>query len=530
MQTNVLEYFLKTQDRWPSKTAVTDGCEAWTFEQLGKRAASIARKIVSLTSSTNSPVAVYLPKTNEAIASFLGVLLSGNCYAPLDTKAPVARIQTILNHLDPVLIITTSELSSQLAANGVDTSRLLLVNQVHSDDGELPDRWQKLIDTDPVYIIHTSGSTGRPKGVVVNHRGVIDYIDWARDTFGIDDRCVIGNQAPLIFDNSTLDLYLCFACGATLHLIPEELFLFPVRLLEYLAEKFVNFVFWVPSVMISTADKKVLDRVTNLRLQKVLFAGEVMPAKHLNVWRSRFPGALFANLYGPTEITVDCTYYIVDRPLDDDEPVPIGRPCRNTQVLILNAENQPCKVGERGELCVRGSSLASGYWNDPTHTAGAFVQNPLNRHHPELIYRTGDSVYRNEKGEIIFVGRKDFQIKHMGYRIELGDIEHFAMQVSGIRNACVLYQFDKKQIVLVYEADRDIDPGFIRRELGRNLPKYMWPTAFHRLCELPRTANGKIDRQQLIMEYAGQTVLNGRLDSSESGTMRQIEILRGVGD
>jgi D-alanine--poly(phosphoribitol) ligase subunit 1 len=501
MQVNVLEYFLKTRGRWPSKTAVTDGHEAWSFEKLGKRAASIAREIVSRVSSTASPVAIYLPKTNEAIASFLGVLFSGNCYAPLDIKAPVARTQAILNHLDPVLIITTTELSGQLASTGVDGSRLVLVDQLEWDGEGLQDRWQKLIDTDPVYIIHTSGSTGRPKGVVVNHRGVIDYIDWARECFGIDENCAIGNQAPLIFDNSTLDLYLCFACGATLHLIPEELFLFPVRLLEYLTEKSVNFVFWVPSVMIAVADKKVLDRAATLRLEKILFAGEVMPAKHLNVWRSRFPGALFANLYGPTEITVDCTYYIVDRELGDDEPVPIGRPCRNTDVLLLNAENQPCQTGERGELCVRGSSLASGYWNESAQTTLAFVQNPLNRHHPELIYRTGDLVYRNERGEIIYVGRKDFQIKHMGYRIELGDIEHFALQVSGIRNGCVLYHFGKKEIVLVYEADGDIDPAFIRSELGRNVPKYMWPTEFRRLPEMPRTANGKIDRQQLMMEF-----------------------------
>jgi D-alanine--poly(phosphoribitol) ligase subunit 1 len=376
------------------------------------------------------------------------------------------------------------------------------LDEARSSSGMAPDAWRKLIDTDPVYVIHTSGSTGRPKGVTITHRGVIDYIDWARECFAIDENSVVGNQAPLIFDNSTLDLYLCFACGATLHLIPEELFLFPIRLLEYLAQKSVNFIFWVPSVMIAVADKQILDRVTDLRLEKILFAGEVMPAKHLNVWRSRFPKALFANLYGPTEITVDCAYYVVERELSDDEPVPIGRACRNTEILILNAENQLCKTGERGELCVRGSSLASGYWNDPVQTGAAFVQNPLNRRYPELIYRTGDLVYRNEREEIIFVGRKDFQVKHMGYRIELGDIEHFALRVSGIRNGCVLYHLGKKQIVLVYEAETDVDPAFVRSELTRNLPKYMCPTEFRRLRQLPTTANGKIDRQQLIAEFA----------------------------
>jgi len=501
MQINVLEYFVSTCDRSPAKTAVVDDHAAWTFERLRGCAGSIARQIISRTAATNSPIATYLPKSNEAVASFVAVLFSGNCYAPLDVKAPLSRIKAIVNHLDPVLILTTRELSAQLTGSGIDRGRLLLLDAISDDGGEEPDRWRRLIDTDPVYIIHTSGSTGTPKGVVITHRAVIDYIDWARVCFKIDEHCVIGNQAPFIFDNSTLDLYLCFACGAILHLIPEELFLFPSKLMEYLENRSINFIFWVPSIMVSVANKGVLDRVPGLCLQKVLFAGEVMPAKTLTLWRSRFPNALFANLYGPTEITVDCTYYIVDRDLADDEPVPIGWPCRNTDVLILNEQNQQCQTGERGELCVRGSSLALGYWNQPAQTSSAFVQNPLNSHHPELIYRTGDVVYRNERGEIIFVGRKDFQIKHMGYRIELGDIEHFTLQLSGIRNSCVLYHSKKKEIVLVYEAESEIDPGSIRSELGRNLPKYMWPTAFRRLSELPRTANGKIDRQQLMMAY-----------------------------
>jgi|ERR1700730_538362 len=501
MQINVLEYFVKTAERWPSKLAVADSQQEWSFERLRRRAGAIARQIVKFTEATNLPIAVYLPKANEAIASFLGVLFSGNCYAPLDVKAPVSRTQAILGQLEPSLILTTKELGAQLQSAGVASPHILILDDLQDEEGPIPDRWQECIDTDPVYIIHTSGSTGKPKGVVVTHRGVIDYIDWARDTFKIDEHCVIGNQAPLIFDNSTLDLYLCFACGATLRLTPEELFLFPVRLLEYLADKSINFIFWVPSVMVAVADKRVLDRVKGLHLEKILFAGEVMPAKHLNVWRSRFPNALFANLYGPTEITVDCTYYIVDRDLGDDEPVPIGRPCRNSDILILNEQNEACQTAERGELCVRGTSLAAGYWNQPVQTAAAFVQNPLNPHYPELIYRTGDLVYRNENGEIIYVGRKDFQVKHMGYRIELGDIEHFVLQVPGIRNSCVLYHFGEKKIILVYEAESDIDPGFIRNELARNLPKYMWPSVFLFRLELPRTPNGKIDRQQLMTEY-----------------------------
>lgn len=505
MQINVLEYLLKTTECFASKPAIVDGRESWSFEKLNRRAASVAWEIAKRTDSTNSPIAVYLPKSNEAVASFLAVLYSGNCYAPLDVKAPPTRIQTIVRHLEPTLILTTKDLAEQLLGMSVDAGRVMILDDVSDADGNAPDRWRNSIDTDPVYVLHTSGSTGKPKGVVITHRAIIDYIEWARECFQIDETSVIGNQAPVIFDNSTLDLYLCFACGATLHLIPEALFVFPLRLLEYLAEKGINFIFWVPSIMVAVSKKDILHAVPGLRLEKILFAGEVMPARQLNLWRSRFPNALFANLYGPTEITVDCTYYIVDRELGNDEPVPIGMPCRNSGVLVLNEQNEPCQTGERGELCVRGTSLALGYWNEPGQTAAAFVQNPLNRHYPELIYRTGDLVYRNAREELIYVGRKDFQIKHMGYRIELGDIEQAALQVAGVRNGCVVYHFEGKEIILVYESDGDIDLGVMRTELGRNLPKYMWPTVFRRIPELPRTPNGKVDRQRLIVEFGKGT-------------------------
>ena len=502
MQINVVEYFLETEQRHPLRAAVVSGESGWTFHELGLRARAIARRITALKPSRSAPIAVYLPKSKEAIASFLGIAFSGNCYAPLDIKMPAARLEITLRNLQPALLLTSEDLKARLVESGVEPSRLLILDEISGEDGPAPEAWRETIDTDPLYILHTSGSTGQPKGVVIAHRSVIDYIDWARKCFGIDEHTVIGNQAPLIFDNSTLDIYLCLACGASLHLIPEDLFLFPVRLMEYLAKHAVSFVFWVPSVLVNVAKAQILDRISGLCLQKILFAGEVMPARHLNMWRERFPSALFANLYGPTEITVDCTYYVVEGHLSDDDPVPIGRACRNTGILILSEDNRKCGVNEQGELCVRGSSLALGYWNQPIQTAAAFVQNPLNPHYPELIYRTGDLVYQNQTGEIIFVGRKDSQIKHMGYRIELGEVENSALQVAGVQNACVLYHSLRKEIVLFYEGATDLDASGVRNELSRRLPKYMWPRVVQRVDELPRNPSGKIDRKQLTTQYA----------------------------
>jgi acyl-coenzyme A synthetase/AMP-(fatty) acid ligase len=236
-------------------------------------------------------------------------------------------------------------------------------------------------------------------------------------------------------------------------------------------------------------------------LKRVFFAGEVFPTKHLNMWRRALPHATFVNLYGPIEITVDCTYYIFDREFNDDSPIPIGFPCRNSDVLIIDEDDKLINDSRIGELCVRGSSLAMGYYNNPEQTSKAFVQNPLNRNYPELIYRTGDLVHRNEFGEIMFDGRKDFQIKHLGYRIELAEIENAVLAIEEIRNACVLYHREKKAITLVFEATDSLTVKSIRTVLQNRLPKYMLPTAFFEVSEMPRNPNGKIDRQQLATQY-----------------------------
>lgn len=302
------------------------------------------------------------------------------------------------------------------------------------------------IDTDPVYSIFTSGSTGVPKGVVVSHRGVIDYIDWANDTFHFKSDAVIGNQAPFYFDNSTLDIYLMYSTGATLNIIPESYFAFPAKLVDYLNEEQISFVFWVPFVLVNVANLNIFESKEPKYIKDVFFAGEVMPNKHLNYWRKHLPNCRYANLYGPTEITVDCTYYEVKREFRDDEPLPIGYVCKNSDILILVDRKRLVNKGEQGELCVRGSSLALGYYNDPERTAQAFIQNPLNNHYPETIYCTGDVVYENEYGEIMYVGRVDSQIKHNGYRIELGEIETAILSSNLIKNCCVVYDFNNKKI------------------------------------------------------------------------------------
>jgi amino acid adenylation domain-containing protein len=409
----------------------------------------------------------------------------------------------MLQNLNPAIIITSAAHVPSLKALDFPEDKLLLIEQAMVseaayDNSLLLGRLEAIIDTDPYCIIHTSGSTGIPKGVALNHRNTIDFVDWAFDRLGLDGTEIMGSLAPIYFDAYTLEFCTMLAKGATWVVVPEQLAMFPPKLVEFVATQPINFIFWVPTIMVNIANLDLLAKFKLDRVTKVFFIGEVFPTKHLNYWRRHLPKAMFVNLYGPIEITVACTYYIVDREFSDDDKLPVGFPCRNTEILILNEQNQLAKVDEHGEICVRGSSLALGYYNNAERTAKGFVQNPLNPHYPEFIYRTGDSGYWNDRGEIMFLGRKDFQIKHMGYRIELGEIEHAVLQVNGIRNCCVVYNQNKKEIALFYESDDELTPGFIREKMSPLVPKYMLPGVFNWMQQMPRNPNGKIDRAKLV--------------------------------
>ena len=503
MQKSVIEYLSKTVSLYPDKLAVKDMNQGVTFKVLWDNSCIIASEIIDF-GLKNAPICVFAPKGCLMVEAFAAINMSGNFYVPLDTKSPGSRIRSILSVLDVSLVVTDRAHYDVLTE--LFDKQIIVIEDVleNCNPGCFCDfDLSRQIDTDPVYSIFTSGSTGTPKGVVISHRGVIDYIDWAVETFQVDNNAVIGNQAPFYFDNSTLDIYLMYATGATLCVIPEEMFIFPAKLIDYLNENKITFVFWVPFVLINVANMNILASKKPKCLKDVLFAGEVMPNKHLNYWRKHLPECRYANLYGPTEITVDCTCYIVDREFSDNESLPIGKQCRNSDVMVLVDREREASVNEQGELCVRGSSLALGYYNDWEKTKKSFIQNPLNTHYPELIYCTGDIVYRNELDEIIYVGRKDSQIKHNGYRIELGEIENAIIASEIVDNCCVVYDFLNKKIVLFYQSACDMNMGEFRKSVSARLPRYMLPSEYHREDVLRQNGSGKIDRSYYNIKVNG---------------------------
>ena len=492
--------------RWPANIALEDTQGTLTYGELRERARRAAAALGRLGLGPGRPAAVFLPKGNACVVSFYAALYCGAPYAPMDYAAPADALRRTLENLRPAVLITDAAGREKLAelAELADCAVVDYVSleSADGDESAVEAALSAAVDADPAYIMYTSGSTGTPKGVAVPHRGVLDYAAWLVDLFRLDENTVMGLQSGFHFDNSVFDLYASALVGAKVLIIPEVLFMYPVKLMEFVREKRVSCIFWVPTVMSSVANCGVLNELELPDLKTVVFAGEVMPNKPLNIWRRALPDCVYANLYGPTEVTVDCTCYVVDRPFRDDEPLPIGYARPNMRVLILREDGTEAAAGETGELCVIGSQLALGYWNNPEETARAFAPNPLTVSWSEPMYRTGDLAYKEADGLIQYVGRKDSQIKLRGIRIELGDIENAARTLPDLTNACAVFDAANKKIVLFVETMQPLTLRKFNLALGGLLPKYMLPGKLICMEHLPLNANRKIDRAALKASLA----------------------------
>lgn len=477
--------------KFPNKAVFVENQKSITYSVFYQMAKALASKILEF-QIKKEPVLIILPKGIDALIAFFGSAISGNFYSIIDEKMPKERVAKIIAKLNPKLIITSKELYFDY--------RILTI---FSDDfdtfavNETALKSVNIIDTDLLYVLFTSGSTGEPKGVAIRHKSVIDYTFWVCEAFGFNESSKLLNQAPFYFDNSVLDIYGSIASGATLHIIPNSLFAFPKKICEYIEKNKINTIFWVPSVLVYFANLNIFKHFTLSSIEKILFCGEVMPTKQLNIWRKALPNVFYANLYGPTEITDVCSYFVVDREFGDDELLPIGKACKNTELLVFD-ENMslisPNDIGRKGELYVRGTGLSVGYYNDSNKTAAAFIQNPLQSTHEEKIYKTGDIVAYNKNKELVCYGRSDSQIKLNGHRIELGEIEAALSSHPSIKRvACI---FKNNEITVFYESDSEIKD--LKEYLYSKIPNYMIPRKFIKKDELPQNTNDKIDRKMLI--------------------------------
>ena len=499
----VLEYLENSEKKYSEKNAVIDENGKYTYKELVEKSKRIGTAISNKFEPKN-PVPVLMEKGRITLSTFFGAAYAGCFYVLLNPDLPRVRLEHIIEVLGAKNLITDKE-HLEIASELIDKNNVLLIEDLQETEinqEKLDDIRKKALDIDPLYANFTSGSTGIPKGVLVSHHSVMDFIDVFTDTFNINSNDIIGNQAPFDFDVSVKDIYSSIAKGATLVIIPKRLFSLPAQLLDFICENKITTMVWAVSALCLITTFHALDYRTPETVNKILFSGEVMPIKHLKQWMEHLPNATFVNVYGPTEITCNCTYHIVDRKREY-EKIPAGKPFPNEEVFLLDENDKLIKDSRKtGEICVRGVCLALGYYNNKEQTESRFVQNPLNDKYIDMIYRTGDLGEYDENGEICFMGRKDFQIKHMGHRIELEEIERAIDKVEGVERSCCIFNEQKGKINGFYVGN--IEKTEIITNLKENLPVFMVPNTLTKIDKFPITKNGKIDRKELANMLGGK--------------------------
>lgn len=501
MYKNVIDIMERAKERFSDKVIFSDDIGDVTYNEFLRDCKILASKLLKR-EVYGKPVAVLSSRGVDCLKAMFSVVYAGGFYCVLDSEAPAERLNKIINNLSPAVLLAEKNLLNKAGELDVAAENTEIIDfDGETDKVGLEKIGSKILATDPLYVLFTSGSTGVPKGAVLTHSNVLAYSDWFINEFKIDENTYFASQTPFYFSMSVSDVFATLFTGASLYIADKSMFSFPVKLVGEMNKRKVNAIYWVPSAYQIIASLNLFKYVKPEYLKLCLFAGESMPVKHLNYWKKFLPDAEFANLFGPTETTDICTFFRVDREFADAESLPIGKPCRGAKVFLINSEGRECAVGEEGEMYVAGPFVASGYYNNEEATSAAFVQNPLNNAFPETVYRTKDVCKYNENGELIYLTRADFQIKHMGYRIEPGEIEAACVAAENVNGAVAAYDGEREEIVLFYEGKiREED---LREILKNSLPYYMQPSRIIKLKFIPHNSNGKADRKLLVKEYIG---------------------------
>lgn len=496
MEISVLRLLEKTADKFGGKTAYADSENSLTFAEVEEKAKRLGSALSEMI-PPRSPVAIMTGRNVLTPVVFLGVVYAGCFYAPMDCTQPTARLKDILSVLQPKILLADSEGMKTAKELGFE-GETLLTDDLFAHDIDrcaLDARARSACADDPLYTIFTSGSTGKPKGVITSMMSLMCYISAYIEVMGIDENDRLGNQSPLDYIAAVRDIYIPIFTGAGMFIIPKQCFMMPAELFRVMNEQKITAVGWSVSVFTIAVKLKAFTESKPEYLKKVCFSGSVMPCSALKAWQEALPDTKFVNQYGPTECTASCTYHEVEGIVDEGDTLPIGKPYRNYRVFLLDDNDKEVPVGEQGEICVAGPILALGYYNNKELTDKSFIQNPLNKAFGELIYKTGDYGVLREDGVMLFKGRKDRQIKHLGHRVELSEIESAAMRLDSIKDSCAMYQKEKELIWLFYTGTASVKEAAVH--FRGILPGFMVPRKLIQLEELPHLPNGKVNMQAL---------------------------------
>ncbi len=498
-RTSILDIIDETVQRYSQQEAVIDPYTSLTWEQLQHEAKQIGNVILQQVRPEKSgyPVAVFSEKTVELMATVMGINYAGGFYVYINPEQPADRITKILDVLEPSLCIVSEELAERWedmelripAITMEDAKQAVVVHGIKK-------MRQNVSRETPLYGVFTSGSTGVPKCVLVSHGAAMDFIRHFVETFEFTQEDILANQAPFDFDVSIKDIVTAYYTGAKLVLIPREYFSTPPRLLDYICDAKVTNLTWAVSALCVVSGLKGFDYRVPMTVKRVMFSGEVMPMKQLELWQQNLPDARFVNLYGPSEITCNCMYYELNRTYGSEEKLPLGQAFEGRTIYLLD-ENGASILGpnQPGEICVAGESLAIGYYNNEEQTRKHFVTHQTMDGSSIRLYCTGDLAEYAEDGELYFAGRKDFQIKHMGHRIELEEIERSMNAIQGVERCICNYDAKRQRITAFYTGD--IDKTTLHLKMKERLPVYMVPNRFFHVVQFELNKNGKIDRGRL---------------------------------
>ena len=493
----------------PHGPAVVEAERTVTYGELDAAANAVAHDLVAAGTRVGDRVVVALPKGADAVIAILGVLKAGAGYVPIDPAGPDNRLTRILTSCRPRAVLTDGE-GRERYNRLADPDTPPVTMLIGDSAGRPTDRpVDAAVEPDDLaYILFTSGSTGMPKGVPISHASVTTYVDWARHHFRVQPHDRLSGHSPLHFDLSVYDMFGALRSGASLHPVAPELNLLPRRLADFIRERQLTQWFSVPSILTYLTAHDAVADADFPALERLHWCGEVFPTAALRTWMERLPHVSFTNLYGPTEATIASSWYHVTGPPDDGDDVPIGTPCPGEELEVLDADLRPVTDGGVGDLWIGGVGLSPGYWEDPVKTAAAFRGVPRQDGTSRRMYATGDLARRDSDGLFHFVGRADTQIKTRGYRIELGEIENAVHTLDAVEHSVVVAidtdGFEAKVICCAYVSrNGPLAPADLRRALAGELPSYMLPRRWMPLDEMPRNANGKLDRRHVKELFEG---------------------------
>lgn len=506
---SAMEILLHTAEEKGNEIALRDETHFVLYRELLVLAYQISDDISKWLQGKNNLILVVTNKTVISVVAFWGIIASGNCYIAIDDKTPINRFNNIISKINPSLVIYAD--GKQIDKLETDIHSIVLdayLRKITDHSLDAMDSSKKresnlsIIGQDPLYLVFTSGSTGTPKAIVKSHQSILQFVEAFVKEFDLSkdkgQHQVFGNQASFDFDVSAKDIFISAYIGATLCLIPNKCFLLPAKLEPFLEDYGITILIWAAAAVKYVKQFDCFKKSVPSKLRKVFFSGESMSGESINYWREKKRDVEFVNLYAPSEVTGNCLYHIVTDEQYEDI-LPLDRTIPNSEVLLIGENGTPIHDGEKGEIYVRGSFLAQGYYNDSEQTNLRFVQNPLNSQYRDIVYKTGDWVLK--KGDrLYFCGRQDNQIKHMGHRIELEEIETNIVKAIHCENICVVYDTERENIVVLTN-DTTLEFDHLVKTMKPFIPKYMIPHKIVYIEKIPQNSRGKIDRKQAAKLY-----------------------------